>query len=92
VEKCHNCGYTFLGQSGDFWGGVVLTYGFSGGAGITVAALLIRYEAMSTMAVTFVAAGIVVAATVLSFPFCKAIWIHLVYQGRGHYEEYRPPR
>ena len=47
---------------------------------------------MSIMAVTFVAAGIVVAVTLLVFPFCKAVWIHLVYQGRGQYEEYRPPR
>ena len=72
VEKCHDCGYTFLGQTGDFWGGVVLTYVFAGGAGITVAALLINYEIkMSTMAVTFVAAGIVVAASFLAFPFFK---------------------
>lgn len=92
VEVCPGCGYTFLGQTGDFWGGVVLTYVFSGGTAITVAALLIMNELMSIMAVTFVAAGIVVAVTLLVVPFCKAIWIHLVYQGRGHYEEYRPPR
>ena len=61
VEVCPECGYRFLGQTGDFWGGVVLTYVFDGGAGVVVSALLVMHQAMSTVAVTFVAAGVVVA-------------------------------
>ncbi len=92
VELCSGCGYRFLGQTGDFWGGVVLTYTLAGTAAITASAFLIAHEVASTVAVTFISVGIVIVTALLTFPFCKAVWIHLVFQGRGHYEEYRPPR
>ena len=92
VEVCSNCGYTFLGQTGDFWGGVLLTYMLAGGASITAAACLIAYDVGSTVSVTFISVGIAIVTIFATFPFCKGVWIHIVFQGRGHYAEYRPPR
>lgn len=90
-EHCAHCGYRYLGEEGDFWGQVVLSYAVGGTVGIATGAWLTSQAGWSLAAAVYGAAAAAVLGVMASFPFCKALWIHLLYHTRGQYEEYRPP-
>jgi uncharacterized protein (DUF983 family) len=90
-ERCPVCGLAFQRDEGDFWGGVVFSYGYACIVGLAVAGLLFRLGVEHWETIAYAAAGAAVAAVLVVFPFAKAQWIALLYATRGHYEEYRPP-
>lgn len=88
---CPVCGLAFQRDEGDFWGTVVFAYTFGGIAGLAAAAALLRLGVERWQPIAFAASGAALAAILLTFPFARSLWIHLLYLTRGHYEEYRPP-
>ena len=90
-EACNRCQYVFLGEEGDFWGGVII--GFLGGSavGILASALLSRVEWLGQSGLVFLSALAAAGGVVLIFPFAKVAWIHFLYHTRAGYEEYGPP-
>jgi uncharacterized protein (DUF983 family) len=76
-ETCGVCGYAFLKETGDFWGGMVFSYTYAGLVAMIVAGVLVAFEALSWSQRVYVA----MACGVLS----------IVVLTRGQYEDYRPP-
>lgn len=90
-ERCGTCGYVFQGESGDFWGTVVILYTIAGTLGIATGAVLIGWGVGTLTAQIYAATLVAAGGALLCFPFAKSLWIHLLYRTRGHFEEYRPP-
>ena len=90
-DDCGKCGYTFQGETGDFWGGVVFSYAFAGIVGMFTGAMLTVLGWLSIADRVYVSTGVGFVSILLCFPFAKSLWIHMLYYTRGKYDEYRPP-
>jgi uncharacterized protein (DUF983 family) len=90
-HDCDQCGYRYLPDDGDFWGGVVIAYTFGGIIGFIGVGLLVAFTDLSVANLVYATAAIVVASIFLLFPFCKSLYAYLMFRFRGHEEEYRPP-
>ena len=89
-EKCGSCGYVYQGESGDFWGGVVISYAFGGVAGMLTGMVIVSLGLFETIEMrVYVSVFTGLGALVLLFPWSKSLWTHIMYATRGHYEEYR---
>ena len=91
ISSLSGPGYTFQGETGDFWGGVVFSYAFAGILGMFTGAMLTVFGWLSIADRVYVSTGVGFVSILLCFPFAKSLWIHLLYNTRGKYDEYRPP-
>ena len=90
-HHCEHCGYAYLPDDGDFWGGVVICYTFAGSIGIGAGGLLVSFADVSVQTLIYAATLTTVGAVLLLFPWSKSVYAYLLYYTRGHEEEYRPP-
>jgi len=89
-RECPDCGYEYLKESGDFWGGIVFSYTYAALTALIAAAILIGLDLLSVSERVYVSVFTGAAAIFLFHPFTRANWIALMYATRGHYAEYRP--
>lgn len=90
-DTCGNCGYRFIVEDGDFWGGVVFSYTFAGISGMLCGLLLTVAGWFPWDTNVYISAGVALVTTVVSYPWAKAAWVHLLYLTRGQYADYAPP-
>lgn len=89
-RACPRCGYEYLKESGDFWGGIVFSYTYAALAALAVGAVLIGFDLLTISQRVYASVLTGAAAILVLHPFTRANWIALMYVTRGHYEEYRP--
>jgi uncharacterized protein (DUF983 family) len=90
-RACSSCGYVFMQETGDFWGGMVFSYTYAGFTALAVAGVLIALDLFSIGARVYAAVLAGAASILLLHPITRANWVTLMFLTRGHYEEYRPP-
>lgn len=90
-EKCSECGYVYLKEPGDFWGGMVFSYTYAGVSALAAAAFTIEMGWLTWGQRVYVAAIAGALGVVLFHPYSRAHWITIMYLTRGQYEDYRAP-
>jgi uncharacterized protein (DUF983 family) len=91
-ESCGVCGYEFLKETGDFWGGMVFSYTYAGFVALVTTGILVLADALTWGNRVYVAVICGVVAIVVLHPFTRANWVTVMFLTRGHYEDYRPPK
>lgn len=90
-HQCSRCKLVYQGDSGDFWGGVVIGYAFAGLTGMVIGLVMTLIGGFGWETTVYTSSLSGLASILVFFPFAKSLWIHLLYHTRGQYEEYRPP-
>ena len=90
-HHCSNCKLVYQGDTGDFWGGVVISYTFAGLVGMGIGLVMTWMGGFGWETTIYTSALSGLASILVVFPFAKSLWIYLLYHTRGQYEDYRPP-
>jgi len=91
-ESCSVCGYEFLKETGDFWGGMVFSYTYAGFVALITTGILVAANALSWSNRVYVAVIFGVASIVALHPFTRANWVTVMFLTRGHYDDYKAPK
>lgn len=91
-ESCSVCGYEFLKETGDFWGGMIFSYTYAGFVAMVTAGILVAFDALSWSNRVYVAMICGVISIVVLHPFTRANWVTVMFITRGHYDDYKAPK
>jgi uncharacterized protein (DUF983 family) len=89
-QKCPACSYVFMAEQGDFWGGMVFAYTYSGALAFGLAAVLILNNLLSLEMRVYVTALFAASMVLVLHPFTRCNWITVLYLTRSREAEYRP--
>ena len=88
--ECAHCSYVFQAEQGDFWGGMIFAYTYSGVLAFGFAAVLIAFNLLSVEMRVYATALVIAALVVLLNPFTRSNWVTVMYLTRGRDNEYLP--
>ena len=89
-DKCSNCGYVFQAEQGDFWGGMIFAYTYSGMLAFLLAGGLYYYDVFSMEMRVYVIALFVAGMVLVLHPWSRCNWITVLYVTRGRDPSYLP--
>ena len=89
-EKCAKCGYEFLKETGDFWGGMVFSYSYAGFVAMLVVGILVAFDVLTWSNRVYVGTICGVLSIIALHPFTRSNWVTVMFITRGHYDDYRP--
>jgi uncharacterized protein (DUF983 family) len=88
--KCSQCGYVFQAEQGDFWGGMIFAYTYSGILAFVLAAVLYYFDIFSIELRVYVVALFVAVMVLVLNPWSRCNWITILYLTRSRDPSYLP--
>ena len=88
--KCATCGYVFQAEQGDFWGGMIFAYTYSGVLAFGLSAALYYFNLFTMENRVYVIALFVAAMVLVLHPWSRCNWITVIYLTRSRDPIYLP--
>jgi uncharacterized protein (DUF983 family) len=88
--KCAKCNYVFQAEQGDFWGGMIFSYTYSGVLAFGLAAVLYAFDILSMENRVYVTALFVAVMVLALHPWARCNWITVIYLTRSRDPVYLP--
>ncbi|HUJ74661.1 MAG TPA: DUF983 domain-containing protein [bacterium] len=88
---CPVCGYVFMKEQGDFWGGMIFSYTYAAVLSLALAGVLMAFHWLEIAQRVYLIAFAAVGFIILLHPVTRSNWITVMYLTRGDYPEYAPP-